>query len=127
MRDQTTVLQELIKITKQNEAGLINSQEMYDSYQPLLIELTHFMYLSNIKTEKFQTELREMQEEAKQNVDSTQDILNEMQSYDMTVRASYNFIFDKGYQEEFMNYFTNSLDDAAAKIRRSEFELIKLN
>lgn len=118
MRDQTTVIQELIKLTKCKEVGEINSQEMYELYEPLLCELTQLMHLYNVKTEK-------MQEEVKQNIESTQDILNEMQSYDITVRASYNFIKDKGYSDEFYEYFSKSLDEAAAEIRRSEFKLIQ--
>jgi hypothetical protein len=113
-------MQEMLALERKSKSGEISSKELYESYEPLICELTHMLHLSNIETNR-------LQDEVKSNVESTRATLEEIQTYDMAVRASYNFVIDKGYEEEFKVYFNNNLDDAAAKIRRSEFELVKPN
>jgi len=120
MREQGVILQEMLEIVRQSKAGDITPKELYEAYEPLICELTATLHLSNIESNR-------LQDEATKNSETSRATLEEIQMYDMAVRASYNFVIDKGYEEEFKIYFNDSIGDAMAKIRRSEFELVKPN
>lgn len=118
VRESQAVIQDLMLLAKRYESEELVPQDYYEKAAPLICELTRAMAVSNEESSRRSSELERSTQEYNTIVES-------LMVDDTILRASYAFIKQSNYHDQFIDFFESSLVDVTADIRRSEFRLVE--